>query len=181
MGLCAHYLALGTFPFSCTEIHIFIFFIILFNFNILHFSLVWRPKPRLGKKMDQIMNWLVTSWFIFQAVEVDDVLASNQTQKEQVIHIDHESFYEGRVFGELQSRATVHLEDGLLTAKIETPQDIYHIGKGMNTHLRPFIFTFLVLFPKAKLLKQIGHFLIVNSKIAVFTSWNFLSFGKKIV
>ena len=112
------------------------------------------------------MNWLVTSWFIFQAVEVDDVLASNQTQKEQVIHIDHESFYEGRVFGELQSRATVHLEDGLLTAKIETPQDIYHIGKGMNTHLRPFIFTFLVLFPKAKLLKQIGHFLIVNSKIS---------------
>ena len=104
--------------------------------------------------------------FYFQAVEVDDVLASNQTQKEQVIHIDHESFYEGRVFGELQSRATVHLEDGLLTAKIETPQDIYHIGKGMNTHLRPFIFTFLVLFPKAKLLKQIGHFLIVNSKIS---------------
>ena len=71
--------------------------------------------------------------FYFQAVEVDDVLASNQTQKEQVIHIDHESFYEGRVFGELQSRATVHLEDGLLTAKIETPQDIYHIGKGMST------------------------------------------------
>lgn len=82
----------------------------------------------------------------FQAVEVDDVLASNQTQKEQVIHIDHESFYEGRVFGELQSRATVHLEDGLLTAKIETPQDIYHIGKAMNTHPRPFILTFLVLF-----------------------------------
>ena len=24
-------------------------------------------------------------------------------------------------------RATVHLEDGLLTAKIETPQDTYHI------------------------------------------------------
>ena len=71
--------------------------------------------------------------FYFQAVEVDDVLASNQTQKEQVIHIDHESFYEGRVFGELQSRATVHLEDGLLTAKIETPQDIYHIGKRIST------------------------------------------------
>ena len=33
----------------------------------------------------------------------------------------------GRVFGELKSRATVHLEDGMLTAKIETPEEIYHI------------------------------------------------------
>ena len=49
------------------------------------------------------------------------------THKEQVIHIDHESFYEGRVFGELKSRATVHLEDGMLTAKIETPEETYHI------------------------------------------------------
>ena len=31
------------------------------------------------------------------------------------------------MFGELKSRATVHLEDGMLTAKIETPEEIYHI------------------------------------------------------
>ena len=36
-------------------------------------------------------------------------------------------FILGRVFGELKSRATVHLEDGMLTAKIETPEEIYHI------------------------------------------------------
>ena len=42
---------------------------------------------------------------IFQAVEIDDVPTStNLTHQEQVIHIDHESFYEGRVFGELKSR-----------------------------------------------------------------------------
>ena len=33
----------------------------------------------------------------------------------------------GRVFGELDSRAAVHMEDGVLTAKIETPEEIYHI------------------------------------------------------
>ena len=41
--------------------------------------------------------------------------------------VDHENFFEGRVFGELKSRAAVHLEDGVLTAKIETPEDTYHI------------------------------------------------------
>ena len=71
--------------------------------------------------------------FYFQAVEIDDdavpTTSNNKTttHKEKVIHIDNESFYEGRVFGELKSRATVHLEDGMLTAKIETPEDIYHI------------------------------------------------------
>lgn len=41
--------------------------------------------------------------------------------------IDHDNFYEGRVFGEVSSNASVHLEDGVLTAKIVTPQDTYHI------------------------------------------------------
>jgi len=68
----------------------------------------------------------------FKAVEIEDGVPTSTsnnktTHKEQVIHIDHESFYEGRVFGELKSRATVHLEDGMLTAKIETPEEIYHI------------------------------------------------------
>lgn len=60
----------------------------------------------------------------FKAVEIDE--NDNQT-REFIIPIDHESFYEGRVFGEIKSSATVHLEDGVLTAKIETPQDTYHI------------------------------------------------------
>ena len=30
--------------------------------------------------------------------------------KEHRVPIDHESFYDGRVFGELKSRATVHME-----------------------------------------------------------------------
>ena len=63
--------------------------------------------------------------FKFQAVEIDDV--DNTTAREYLIPIDHESFYEGRVFGEIKSSATVHLENGLLTAKIETPEDTYHI------------------------------------------------------
>ena len=33
-----------------------------------------------------------------------------------------------RVFGETKSRATVHLEpEGMITAKIETPEETYHI------------------------------------------------------
>ena len=58
-------------------------------------------------------------------MEIDDV--DNTTSREYLIPIDHESFYDGRVFGEIKSSATVHLEDGLLTAKIETPEDTYHI------------------------------------------------------
>ena len=58
-------------------------------------------------------------------MEIDDV--DNTTTKEYLIPIDHESFYDGRVYGEIKSSATVHLEDGLLTAKIVTPEDTYHI------------------------------------------------------
>ena len=67
----------------------------------------------------------VKPYFLLQAVEIDDV--DNTTSREYLIPIDHESFYDGRVFGEIKSSATVHLEDGLLTAKIETPEDTYHI------------------------------------------------------
>jgi disintegrin and metalloproteinase domain-containing protein 17 len=57
----------------------------------------------------------------FKAVELDD------DDKEVYVPIDHESFYDGRVFGETQSRAQVHMEDGVITANIETKEDIYHI------------------------------------------------------
>ena len=58
----------------------------------------------------------------FKAVEIDD------GHEEKTIRIDHESFYDGRVYGEQTSRATVHLEpEGMITAKIETPMETYHI------------------------------------------------------
>lgn len=40
---------------------------------------------------------------------------------------DHENFYEGRVFGEKKSDVSAHLEDGVMTATIHTPDDTYHI------------------------------------------------------
>lgn len=42
---------------------------------------------------------------------------------------DHESFYHGRVFGELQSEASVHMEEeeGAMTATIHLPDESYHI------------------------------------------------------
>ncbi|CAL4147225.1 unnamed protein product [Meganyctiphanes norvegica] len=46
---------------------------------------------------------------------------------EKLIHIDNELFYEGRVFGEKSSEVTAHLEDGIMTATIHTPDDTYHV------------------------------------------------------
>lgn len=46
---------------------------------------------------------------------------------EKIIHVDHENFYEGRVFGEKKSDVSAHLEDGVMTATIHTPDDTYHI------------------------------------------------------
>lgn len=48
------------------------------------------------------------SLFIFKAVEIDE--DEDGTKKEQPVPIDHENFYDGRVFGELKSRAAVHME-----------------------------------------------------------------------
>eukprot|EP00096_Caligus_rogercresseyi_P007481 TRINITY_DN2534_c0_g1_i2.p1 TRINITY_DN2534_c0_g1~~TRINITY_DN2534_c0_g1_i2.p1 ORF type:complete len:788 (-),score=146.76 TRINITY_DN2534_c0_g1_i2:232-2595(-) len=55
-------------------------------------------------------------------------LEENEDGSFSHIHIDHESFYHGRVFGELSSNAVVHMdEDGVLTAKIVTPAETYHL------------------------------------------------------
>ena len=59
-------------------------------------------------------------------MEVDEDSIQNVSTTKN-IPIDVESFYEGRVFGEQRSSVRVHLEDGLLTAKIETPEETYHI------------------------------------------------------
>ena len=42
--------------------------------------------------------------------EVSGQVAPPRKIKEHRVPIDHESFYDGRVFGETKSRATVHME-----------------------------------------------------------------------
>lgn len=41
--------------------------------------------------------------------------------------LDHEHFYDGRVFGEKSSHASVHLDEGVMTAIIDVPGETYHI------------------------------------------------------
>jgi disintegrin and metalloproteinase domain-containing protein 17 len=38
-----------------------------------------------------------------------------------------ENFYYVRLFGEVSSEASVHLEDGVMTATIHAPDETYHI------------------------------------------------------
>lgn len=40
---------------------------------------------------------------------------------------DHENFYEGRQFGESDSHANVHLDDGVMTASIHIGDETYHV------------------------------------------------------
>ncbi|XP_073993289.1 ADAM 17-like protease Tace isoform X2 [Rhodnius prolixus] len=57
----------------------------------------------------------------FQAYSVDG------DGNEKPVAIDHENFYEGRLFGERWSDASVHIEDGVMTAAIHLPDETYHI------------------------------------------------------
>lgn len=41
--------------------------------------------------------------------------------------LDHEDFYEGRLFGETNSHVSAHLEDGMMTASIHVGDETYHI------------------------------------------------------
>lgn len=41
--------------------------------------------------------------------------------------VDHDHFYDGRVFGEKSSHASVHLDEGVMTAIIDVPGETYHI------------------------------------------------------
>ncbi|XP_063539985.1 ADAM 17-like protease [Cydia strobilella] len=47
--------------------------------------------------------------------------------KETTVHIDRDNFYTGRVFGEKSSEVKLHMEDGLITGIIHTPDETYHI------------------------------------------------------
>ncbi|XP_037079638.1 ADAM 17-like protease [Pollicipes pollicipes] len=59
----------------------------------------------------------------FKAYEVDENGA------EKLHHLDPEDseLYEGRVFGETESDASVQLENGVMTATVRTKEDTYHI------------------------------------------------------
>ncbi|XP_050317201.1 ADAM 17-like protease isoform X3 [Bactrocera neohumeralis] len=46
---------------------------------------------------------------------------------ETVVHLDHDSFFTGRVFGELESSVRAHIDDGLMTMSIHLPDETYHI------------------------------------------------------
>lgn len=52
----------------------------------------------------------------------------NSDGNETVIHLDHDSFFRGRVFGESSSHVSAHIDDGnVLTATIILPDETYHI------------------------------------------------------
>ncbi|XP_044593060.1 ADAM 17-like protease [Cotesia glomerata] len=57
----------------------------------------------------------------FKAYEV------NADGEEKSVHLDHESFYHGRVFGELDSHAQVHIDEGVITGSITISDETYHI------------------------------------------------------
>ncbi|EDS26112.1 ADAM 17 [Culex quinquefasciatus] len=46
---------------------------------------------------------------------------------ESIVHLDHDNFLRGRVFGEVHSQVNAHLEDGILTASVFLPDETYHI------------------------------------------------------
>ena len=48
-------------------------------------------------------------------------------KEEKVIHINRDDWLEGRVFGESRSHVQVHFDAGILTGRIQTPDDVYHI------------------------------------------------------
>ncbi|XP_045483006.1 ADAM 17-like protease [Harmonia axyridis] len=56
----------------------------------------------------------------FKSYEIDE------TGNEQLIHIDKEEFYTGRVFGEKSSNVSLHIDNGMLTGTIELEKDTYH-------------------------------------------------------
>lgn len=47
--------------------------------------------------------------------------------KETTVHVDRDNFYTGRVFGEKTSDVKLHMEDGMITGIIHTPDETYHI------------------------------------------------------
>lgn len=52
----------------------------------------------------------------------------NSDGNETIVHLDHDSFFRGRVFGESLSHVSAHIDEGnVLTATIILPDETYHI------------------------------------------------------
>ncbi|XP_066598039.1 ADAM 17-like protease [Prorops nasuta] len=47
--------------------------------------------------------------------------------REKTIHMDHESFYHGRVFGEIDSHVQIHIDNEIITASIAISNETFHI------------------------------------------------------
>lgn len=43
------------------------------------------------------------------------------------IFLEHNDFYHGRIFGELGSHVSLHMEDGIIMGSIHLQDEIYHI------------------------------------------------------
>ena len=49
-------------------------------------------------------------------------------EREAAVHVDLDAWYEGRVYGQTGSHVRMHLEDGMMTARIQTQDDtVYHV------------------------------------------------------
>lgn len=55
--------------------------------------------------------------------------------KKELVWVDHDNFYEGRVYGEKRSDVSAHYEDGILTATIQMLDDTYVIEPAWR-HIR---------------------------------------------
>ncbi|XP_045775593.1 ADAM 17-like protease [Maniola jurtina] len=76
----------------------------------------------LGKSFRLILhphNSVLHSNFKAYSVDAD----GNKT----VVHIDYDQFYTGRVFGEVTSEVKLHIDDGVITGIIHTPDETFHI------------------------------------------------------
>lgn len=52
----------------------------------------------------------------------------NSDGNETIIHLDRDSFFRGRVFGEISSHVSAHIDEGnVVTATIILPEEVYHI------------------------------------------------------
>lgn len=70
--------------------------------------------------------------------------------------IDQDTFLHGRVFGEIDSHVSVHIDDGIITGSVHLPDETYHIEVNITNSI--------------KLIKMI----IAFTDMVVFHSYNLL-------
>lgn len=68
-------------------------------------------------EMDKRLQYMLVSFHLFLV----------KTRIINCYFLDHDQFFDGRVFGELNSDASIHLEDGVITGTIQFSDETYHI------------------------------------------------------